>query len=143
MFTCFPSPTSRRPRRCVTTQPFPRLRWSATVDTPLQLTHERVDDLPLLLGFLIKLRFPQLLDQALEPHPLHQGLSQGWMLTIWVAYILSQADHRKSAVRDWADGLRHTLEAATGQAIRDVDFTDDRLTLVLQRLSDTETWNRL
>jgi transposase len=113
------------------------------VDTPLQLTHERVDDLPLLLGFLIKLRFPQLLDQALEPHPLHQGLSQGWMLTIWVAYILSQADHRKSAVRDWADGLRHTLEAATGQAIRDVDFTDDRLTLVLQRLSDTETWNRL
>jgi transposase len=113
------------------------------VETPLQLTHERVDDLPLLLGFLIKLRFPQLLDQFLEPHPLHQGLSQGWMLTIWVAYILSQADHRKSAVRDWADGLRHTLEAATGQALRDVDFTDDRLTLVLQRLSDTETWNRL
>jgi transposase len=113
------------------------------VDTPLQLTHERVDDLPLLLGFLIKLRFPQLLDRFLEPHPLHQGLSQGWIITIWVAYILSRADHRKSAVRDWADGLRHTLEAATGQAIRDVDFTDDRLTLVLQRLSDTETWNRL
>jgi transposase len=113
------------------------------VDTSLQLTHERVDDLPLLLGFLIKLRFPQLLDQLLPPHPLHQGLSQGWILTIWVAYILSQADHRKSAVRDWADGLRHTLEAVTGQAIRDVDFTDDRLTLVLQRLSDSETWNRL
>jgi transposase len=113
------------------------------VDTSLQLTHERVDDLPLLLGFLIKLRFPQLLDQSLQPHPLHQGLSQGWIITIWVAYILSQADHRKSAVRDWADGLRHTLEASTGQAIREVDFTDDRLTLVLQRLSDNQTWNRL
>src|SRR5512135_1748826 len=100
-----------------TTKPFPRLRWSATVDSTatLQLTYERVDDVPLLLGLLIKLRFPPLLDQHLTPHPLHQGLSQGWLITIWIAYILSQADHRKSHVRDWANSLRQTLEACTGQ----------------------------
>jgi transposase len=128
-----------------TTKPFPRLRWSATVDSTatLQLTHERVDDVPLLLGLLIKLRFPPLLDQHLTPHPLHQGLSQGWLITIWIAYILSQADHRKSHVRDWANGLRQTLEACTGQTLRDVDFSDDRLTLVLQPLSDPATWDRI
>lgn len=75
------------------------------METTLQLTHERVDDVPLLLGFLIKLRFPQLLDQFLPPHPLHQGLSQGWLITLWITYILSQADHRKSPVRDWVNAL--------------------------------------
>ena len=113
------------------------------MDTTVQLTHERVDDVPLLLGFLIKLRFPQLLDQSLPPHPHHQGLSQGWLISIWIAYILSHADHRKSHVRDWARDLHHTLEACTGQTIRDVDFTDDRLTLVLARLSNTETWDHI
>jgi transposase len=113
------------------------------VDTTVQLTHERVDDVPLLLGFLIKLRFPQLLDQCLPPHPHHQGLSQGWLVSIWISYILSRADHRKSAVRDWARDLHHSLEACIGQTIRDVDFTDDRLTLVLARLSNTETWDQI
>ena len=102
------------------------------MDTPLQLTHERVDDVPLLLGFLIKLRLPEILDRHLPPHPLHQGLSNGWLITVWIAYILSQADHRKSHVQEWADGLHHTLEALIGQTIRPVEFTDDRLTLVLQ-----------
>jgi transposase len=109
----------------------------------VQLTHERVDDVPLLLGFLINLRFPQLLDQHLIPHPHHQGLSQGWLITIWIAYILSHADHRKCAVRAWAHGLRHCLETVTGETIRDVDFSDDRLTLVLQPLSDPELWDRI
>ena len=113
------------------------------MDATLQLTHQRIDDVPLLLGFLIKLRFPQVLDQYIPPHPLHQGLSHGWLITIWITYILSRADHRKSHVREWADSLRPTLETCTGQTIRDVDFTDDRLTLVLGRLSDPELWHTL
>ena len=73
----------------------------------LELTHERVDDVPLLLGFLIKLQLPEILDRHLPPHPLHQGLSNGWLITVWIAYILSQADHRKSPVQAWVDRLRH------------------------------------
>ena len=112
-------------------------------DNSLQLTHERVDDVPLLLGFLIKLRFSQVLDRHLPPHPLHQGLSNGWLITVWITYILSQADHRKSHVRDWSADLQHTLESIIGQPFRPVDFTDDRLTLVLKRLSDLAVWARL
>jgi transposase len=113
------------------------------VDATLELTHERVDDVPLLLGFLIKLQLPEILDRHLPPHPLHQGLSNGWLVTTWIAYILSRADHRKSAVQPWADELRHTLETLCSQPIRPVEFSDDRLTLVLERLADTAAWETL
>ena len=113
------------------------------MNATLELTHERVDDVPLLLGFLIKLQLPEILDRHLPPHPLHQGLSHGWLITAWIAYILSHADHRKSPVRDWADGLRHTLEATIDQPIRPGEFSDDRLTLVLKRLADPVAWEAL
>src|SRR4051812_37608858 len=121
----------------------PHPRWRATVDATLELTHERVDDVPLLLGFLIKLDLPEVLDRLFPAHPLHQGLSNGWIITVWIAYILSRADHRKSPVQDWAQGLQHTLEATIGQAIRPVDFSDDRLTLVLKRLDADSAWDSL
>jgi transposase len=113
------------------------------VDATLQLTHERVDDVPLLLGFLVKLQLPEILDRHLPPHPLHQGLSNGWLITVWIAYILSRADHRKSPVQAWAEGLQHTLETILDQPIRPVEFSDDRLTLVLKRLADSNAWEAL
>src|SRR3954452_19446793 len=121
--------------------PSPRRR--AAVDATLDLTHERVDDVPLLLGFLIRLKLPEVLDRHYPAHPLHQGLSNGWLITAWIAYILSHADHRKSPVQDWANGLQHSLEATIGQTIRPVEFSDDRLTSVLKRLAEPAPWGRL
>src|SRR3982751_5015315 len=118
-------------------------RWRATVDATLELTHERVDDVPLLLGFLIKLQLPEILDRHLPPHPLHQGLSHGWLITVWITYILSRADHRKSPVQDWAQTLHHTLETLIGQTIRPVEFSDDRLTLLLKRFAIDDAWESL
>ena len=77
------------------------------------------------------------------PHPLHQGLSNGWLITVWIAYILSHADHRKSPVQAWAQELHHTLETLIGQPIRPVEFSDDRLTLVLKRLDAPAAWESL
>jgi transposase len=113
------------------------------VDATLELTHERVDDVPLLLGFLIKLNLPEILDRHYPAHSLHQGLSNGWLITVWIAYILSHADHRKSPVQTWTQELHHTLEALIGQTIRPVDFSDDRLTLLLKRLDSQATWESL
>ncbi len=113
------------------------------MEATLELTHERVDDVPLLLGLLIKLQFPETIDRHLPPHPLHLGLSNGWLVTVWIAYVLSRADHRKSHVQEWVEGLRHTIETLIGQPIRPVEFSDDRLTLVLNRLSELEVWHEL
>src|SRR3954447_18341162 len=121
----------------------PRPRRSAAVDATLELTHERVDDVPLLLGFLIKLKLPEILDRHYPAHPLHQGLSNGWLITVWIAYILSRADHRKSPVQAWTQELQHTIETTIGQDIRPVDFSDDRLTSVLKHLDADTPWESL
>jgi transposase len=63
--------------------------------------------------------------------------------TIWLAHIISQGDHRKLTVRDWVRQAQHSLERATGQPIRDTDFTDDRLTIVLRELSQPAYWQAI
>ena len=84
----------------------------------LILTHERVDDIPLLIGLAHQLRLPEILDRHLGTHGHQQGLSNGWLATVWLAYILSQGDHRKSAVREWANALPHTAgEKGSGLAL--------------------------
>jgi transposase len=70
-------------------------------------------------------------------------LNNGQLAVGWLAYILSQADHRKSAVRDWANSIPHTLGQLLGHPIREVEFSDDRLGGVLYRLSDDETWDAI
>lgn len=101
----------------------------------LQLSHEQVDDVPLLLGLMQRLGFPAILDRHLGNHGNHQGISNGWLATVWLSYILSQSDHRKSSVQEWVDDLRHTLETLTGQRLRPgIELSDDRLGIVLSRL---------
>lgn len=109
---------------------------------PLSLTHERVDDIPLLLGFLQQLHFPVLLERHLGSHHLHQGLSNGWLATVWLAFLLSQSNHRKVSVQDWARSHPHTLETLIGQPLRAVEFSDDRLSIILRRLQDAD-WSAL
>jgi transposase len=110
---------------------------------PLILQHERVDDIPLIIGLAHKLRLAEVLNHHLGTHRLQRGLHNGQLAVGWLAYILSQADHRKSAVRDWANGIPHTLEHLLGDPIREVEFSDDRLGGVLSRLSDDETWDAI
>ena len=105
--------------------------------------HERVDDIPLIIGLANKLHLAEVLDRHMGTHGLQQGLNNGPLAVGWLAYLLSQADHRKSAVRDWANGIPHTLEHLLGHPIRAVEFSDDRLGGVLFRRSDDETWDAI
>lgn len=107
------------------------------------LIHERVDDIPFLIGLAQKLCLPEIMDKHLGNHGHHQGISNGWLATVWLAYILSEGDHRKYSVEDWASKHKHTLERLVGQPIRQVEFNDDRLGIVLRRLSQTNSWNAL
>src|SRR4029450_5934537 len=109
----------------------------------LLLGHERVDDIPLLIGLANKLHLAEVLDHHMGTHRLQQGLNNGQLAVGWLAYILSQADHRKSAVREWANGMPHTLESLLGYPIRAVEFSDDRLGGVLYRLSEDATWDAI
>ncbi len=109
----------------------------------LSIQHERVDDVPVIIGVANRLGLADLLNRHLGSHGLQQGLHNGQLAVGWLAYILSQADHRKSVVQDWANGLAHTLERLLGQPIRRVDFSDDRLGALLRRLSNDAAWEAI
>jgi transposase len=101
---------------------------------------ERVDDVPLLLAHVQRLELPSLLDGHFPAHGNHQGLSLGWLASVWLCHILSQADHRLNRVRPWAEQLQLTLAALLPSPVRPTDFTDDRLADVLLSLSDDRAW---
>jgi len=113
------------------------------MESELTVTVERVDDFALLLQVMMRLGLPAILDRHIPRHWLQEGLSWGWVATIWLAHIVSQGDHRKLTVRDWVRQAHTTLEATTGLSIRDTDFTDDRLTIVLRELSKPEYWHAI
>src|SRR6266487_3098949 len=108
-------------------------------ETPTIIT-ERVDDIPLLLEQMQRMGLPTLLDNHFPTHGNWTGLSLGWVSTIWLSSILSRGDHRLVHVEPWVAQRLWTLGATTGQAIKRVDFTDDRLEIVLRRLSDDTRW---
>ncbi len=101
---------------------------------------ERVDDIPLLLEQMQRMGLPALLDDHFPTHGNWQGLSVGWVTTIWLSSILSRGDHRLVHVEPWVSKRLGTLRSATGQAVTRLDFTDDRLEIVLRCLHDDTRW---
>jgi transposase len=109
----------------------------------ISVTTERIDDFPLLLEVMIRLGLPDILDQRLKRHGSHQGLSWGWITAIWLAHILTESNHRKLPVQAWVRQASDTIERITGMQVNELDFTDDRLTLLLRRLSQPATWQAI
>jgi transposase len=109
----------------------------------MNITTERIDDFPLLLEVMQRLSLPAIIDDHLRRHGLHQGLSWGWIATIWLAHILCQSNPRKQPVQSWVRQAHETIEQITGMKVKELDFTDDRLTLLLRRLSKPETWQAI
>ena len=104
------------------------------------LITERVDDIPLLLEQMQRMGLPTLLDTHFPTHGNWTGLSLGWVSTIWLSSILSRGDHRLVHVEPWVAQRLWTLGTTTGQAVTRLDFTDDRLEIVLRCLSDDTRW---
>jgi transposase len=104
------------------------------------VTTEKVDDFILIIHIMMRLGLPGIIDHHISRHHLQIGLSWGWVATIWLSHIISQGDHRKLTVRDWVNQTKVSIQEATGLEIRDTDFTDDRLAIVLKNLSKPEYW---
>lgn len=101
---------------------------------------ERVDDLPVIFGHLQKARIQATIDATLKPHGNWQGLSPGWVITIWLMHILSAHTHCMDRVQEWVAQHLYVLQKLTGQAVTELDFTDDRLALCLRMLGHTAHW---
>jgi transposase len=106
----------------------------------LTITKERVDAIPLLLAQLERRQVPPLLDEHFPTHGNGQGLSLGTVASVWLTFILSEANHRLSQVEPWAAQRLTTLAAGVGQPVRALDFSDDRLAAVLDSLNEDTPW---
>jgi transposase len=104
---------------------------------------ERVDDVALLIGQMVKMGLPEVLDRHIPHHWRQRGLSWGWTAVIWLAYIVTEGDHRKVSVETSLKSMHHTLSALTAQIIEPLDFSDDRLSHLLQHVSKAASWHQI
>ena len=102
-----------------------------------------VDDIPILLALLIQMRIPEIIDNLYQPHGHRKGLSVGWLITIFLTYIISTGQHTMVHVREWVSKRQNILERLTGQEISETDFTDDRLADGLRYVSNDKLWQDL
>ena len=124
-------------------EPLPPGYLEQATPAPTQATIEPIDDIPLLMALEQRIGLDEIIDAAIPRHGLLQGLSIGQLVLGWNTFILSQADHPKVTVRDWVTQHRLVLEQVIGTSIRETDFTDDRLALVLRGLSDDAAWRTI
>jgi transposase len=111
--------------------------------TGVDIQTERIDDIPLLVHQQQRMGIPEIVDEVIDPHGNWQGLSVGEMLSGWMSYILSAADHRMSEVEPWAGERQEMLSALFLSPVWAKDFADDRLANSLRWLSNDDIWEKI
>ena len=109
----------------------------------LVMITERVDDVALLIGQMVKMGLPEIFDRHIPHHWTQRELSWGWTAVIWLVYILTEGAHRNVSVETYLKGMRHTLSHLTAQVIEPLDLSDDRLSHLLHHLSKKAYWHRI
>jgi transposase len=107
----------------------------------LEVQTEPVEDLPVLIAKLERMKVCELVDRHFVPHGNWQGCSLGTVATVWLTYILSEGDHRLSEVQEWVAGRVNTLGLCLKTRIRSEDFSDDRLAIVLNLFGGDKYWS--
>ena len=103
----------------------------------------RVDDVAFLIGQMVKMGLPEVLDRHIPRHWTQRGISWGWTAVIWLAYIVTEGDHRKVSVETYLKGMKHTLSRLPAQVIEPLDLSDDRLSHLLKHLSKPAYWHAI
>lgn len=102
---------------------------------------EHLDDLPVIGHYLETTGISSLFDAHFPDHGHWSGLTGGKVIAGWLCYILTEGDHRLNHVEEWAashlNGLSVTLDAPN---IRSVDFCDDKLARLLDRMAIDDDW---
>ncbi|MDQ3459668.1 MAG: hypothetical protein M3498_10280 [Deinococcota bacterium] len=106
----------------------------------LKVRTERVDDIPVLLAQLEKMKVAETLDEQVERHGNRQGLSIGEVMMVWLAFIVSEGDHRMNQLEAWVGERHETLGGCLGREVESRDGHIARLAHVLEQLSDDEIW---
>lgn len=99
---------------------------------------ERVDNLPIIVMWLLKMRVNEFIDSIWNPHGNWQGLSYGQLAVLFIAYVIQRRTHTLSKMEDWLETHRQVLVELTGWEVQAKDGTDDRLGLLLDSLGEND-----
>lgn len=101
------------------------------------ITSERIDDVPLVMGWLAKMQVAALVDANLsKPHGNRQGVSYGQLTVLYLTYLLTECNHFLSPVQEWAEQRKECLTQLLRAPLRPTDCTDDRLEDLLDVLGE-------
>ncbi len=99
---------------------------------------ERVDNIPLIIYWLKKMKIHKIIDSIFIPHGNWQGLSFGKLAIIFLTYILHSLCHRLSGAEPQVNEHKTVLEAAAGRTIKDKDAADDRIGIMLEAFGEDD-----
>lgn len=102
---------------------------------------ESVADIPLILEFCKKLKIDQTFNEVFGNHGNQKSLSNGKLVLGWLTHVLTQNNHCKSHVDEWANTHKLVLQALLEQPLSDIEFDDCRLSRLLVKFSDDESWH--
>jgi transposase len=103
-------------------------------------THARVDDIPAIIAPLKKMRVAAFLDQHFPTHGHWQGWSLGGTTVVWVAFMLSEGDHRLARVEPWGKEHLRPRRRCRDRQGRWRDLADDRWATILDSLCVAPRW---
>lgn len=104
---------------------------------------ERVDDVALLISHMLRMGLHDALDKHIPRHWKQRDLSWGLTAVIWLAYILTEGDHRKVSMETYVKGMENTLNNLIGRKVDPLDFSDDRLAHLLKHIGKRKNWKNI
>ena len=106
----------------------------------IEVKNFRVDDIPVIWKVIEKMNIIGHVNGVFTPHGNWKGLSVGEVVAVWMCYVLTTHDHRLSYLEDWVKERLAIFRTLLNKEIRQKDFTDDKLGLILSYFSDDERW---
>ena len=106
------------------------------------ITIGHVGSIPLILHTLRITGFIDLLNESFPIHKNWEGLPIGETVAIWICYLLTQHDHRMCKVEGWIRSRIRIFSVFFKRPIFPKYFTDDRLSRILDKFSNSEDWNK-
>jgi transposase len=95
---------------------------------------ERVDDIPLIFHWLMKMQVAELIDRIWPAHGNWKGLSYGQLAVLFITYVVHSLNHRLSGMEAWLVSHQRLLEQLTGWPLERTEVTDDRLGILISEL---------
>ncbi len=108
---------------------------------PPSISIERVDDVPFIWAHLQAMGIIEEIDAHFDTHGnWDDTLTLGETIGVWMTYMLSEGDHRMSAVEEWVAGLATTWRHVLGREVDAKALCDDRLARALRYLARDQVW---